>query len=468
LEKCDIGLIGLAVMGQNLALNMERSGRRISVYNRTVKRMIEFIEGPAAGKNIFGASSLKELIGSLERPRKLMLMIKAGPSMDPVISRIAEFLEPGDILIDGGNSHFKDTERRSKALAVDGIHYLGTGVSGGEEGALKGPSIMPGGPPDAYEQMRPLFEAVSAKVDSEPCVAYIGPRGSGHFVKMVHNGIEYGDMQLIAEAYDLLSRGSGLSAIGISELFDRWNQGVLSSYLIEITSKILKKTDPETGRPMVEIILDTAEQKGTGRWSSQIAMDLGVPTPTLNAAVEARILSSYKLERERAAQTFPRSSVRLAESDDFADAVEEALYAAKICSYAQGMDLLRHAGREYDYRLNYSEIARIWRGGCIIRARFLDDIRTAYADEPDLPNLLLSPFFSKAVRKREASLRRIAAAAARAGIPVPAMGASLAYYDAYRSLRLPASLIQAQRDYFGAHTYRRIDREGLFHTEWEP
>jgi len=464
----DIGLIGLAVMGQNLVLNMERNGFRVAVYNRTAGTTQAFIEGPAAGKNVFGASSLKALIASLKPPRKVMLMVKAGDPVDAMISQLTPYLAAGDIIIDGGNSFYKDTERRSKMLAVDGIHYLGTGVSGGEEGALKGPSIMPGGPPESYAEVRPILEAIAAKVDREPCVAYIGPRGAGHFVKMVHNGIEYGDMQLIAEAYDLLHRNCGLSARALADVFDRWNQGPLSSYLIEITSDIFKTMDPDTGDPLVDVILDSAGQKGTGRWTSQIAMDLGVPTPTINAAVEARVISAFKKERQDAATVFSSpGKTDIVHEEEFVDAVEDALYMSKICSYAQGMALLRQASQEYAYDLNCSEIARIWRGGCIIRAQFLDDIRTAYADDPDLPNLLLAPFFRKGLSQRTAALRRVLTAAVHAGIPMPAMSASLAYFDGYRSLRLPANLIQAQRDYFGAHTYERIDQEGVFHTEWK-
>ena len=469
MKKHDIGLIGLAVMGQNLVLNMERNGYRVAVYNRTASTTTTFIEGPAAGKNITGTSTLKEFVESLARPRKVMIMVKAGAPVDYVISQLKQSLEPGDIIIDGGNSFFKDTERRSKMLAAYKIHYLGTGISGGEEGALWGPSIMPGGQPEAYEQVKSIFKAIAAKVDTEPCVIYIGPRGSGHFVKMVHNGIEYGDMQLIAEAYDMLRRGCGLTAEALHQVFSRWNQGVLSSYLIEITAEIFKIPDPETGFPLVDMILDQAGQKGTGRWTSQIALDFGVPTPTINAAVEARIISAYGEERENASKVFPETGAECPEDREaFIDDVENALYMSKICSYAQGMALFRQAaGEDYRYELNCGEIARILRGGCIIRAQFLDDIRTAYKDNPELPNLLTAPFFREAVTRCEPSFRRVLETAVRMGIPTPAMCASLAYYDAYRSNRLPANLIQAQRDYFGAHTYQRIDREGVFHTEWK-
>ena len=463
----DIGLIGLAVMGQNLVLNMERNGFRVAVYNRTGSKTQAFVEGPAAGKNITATYSVEDLVAALKKPRIVMIMVKAGAAVDAVISQVKPYLEPGDLIIDGGNSFFRDTERRSQELAADGIHLLGVGISGGEEGALWGPSIMPGGQREAYALVEPIFTAIAAKVDGEPCVTYIGPRSAGHYVKMVHNGIEYGDMQLIAEAYDILHRGLGLSAQELHEVFARWNEGVLSSYLIEITADIFTYIDEETGRPLVELILDKAGQKGTGRWTSQNALDLGVPTPTINAAVEARIISAYKAERERAAEVLggPDGHYQ-GDRQSFIDAVGDALYAAKICSYAQGFALLRAASQEYDYNLNYSEIARIWRGGCIIRARFLDDVRAAFAEEPDLPNLLLAPFFRDAVASRQEALRHVLCTAIELGIPTPALSASLAYFDAYRSARLPANLIQAQRDYFGAHTYERVDKEGVFHTAW--
>ena len=465
MSQCDIGLIGLAVMGQNLVLNMEDHGFSVAVYNRTATRTEEFMAQRAQGRRIVATYDLKDFVAALKRPRKVMLMVKAGPPVDAFIEQLLPLLEPGDIIIDGGNSFFKDTERRHDALAPQGIHFLGVGISGGEEGARHGPSIMPGGPREAYEHVRPIFEAIAAKVNGEPCVTYIGPRGAGHYVKMVHNGIEYGDMQLIAEAYDLLRRGVGLSVDAVQATFERWNQGVLASYLIEITADILRKRDDITGQPLVDVILDIAEQKGTGLWTTKEALDLMVPTPTINAAVEMRIMSMYKNERVRAAQVLsappePRFD------DNLADLVESALYAAKICSYAQGFALLRKASETYEYHMNFGEIARIWRGGCIIRARFLDDIRAAFAHEPNLPNLLLAPFFREALNERHHALRRVVQVAAETGIPAPAMSASLAYYDAYRTERLPANLIQAQRDYFGAHTYRRIDMEGTFHTEW--
>ncbi|MBW1698305.1 MAG: NADP-dependent phosphogluconate dehydrogenase [Deltaproteobacteria bacterium] len=464
----DIGLIGLAVMGQNLALNMERNGFHVAVYNRTESTTHQFLDRVGSKKNITGTFSLEELIASLKRPRKVMLMVKAGAAVDAVIDQLKALLDKGDIIIDGGNSHFKDTEQRFNMLEREGILYMGVGVSGGEEGALTGPSIMPGGRKEAWKQLKPVFEAISAKIDSEPCVTFIGPRGAGHFVKMVHNGIEYGDMQLIAEAYDLMRRGLELTANELNDVFSRWNQGELSSYLIEITSDIFMKIDPESNQPLVDLILDQAEQKGTGRWTSQTALDLGVPIPTINAAVEARALSACREERQKAADVFPQSPSQFpCDRDGFIRDIGDALYVAKICSYAQGMALLRGGSIEYGYDLNYSDIARIWRGGCIIRAEFLNDIRFAFKDNPNLPNLLLAPFFRDAVIGRTASFRRVVQTAVQTGIPVPAMAASLAYFDAYRSKRLPANLVQAQRDYFGAHTYKRVDRQGVFHSEWE-
>lgn len=464
---CDIGLIGLAVMGQNLALNMERNGYGVAVFNRTQATTASFMEHRASGKKIVAAHSPKELVESLKKPRIVVLMVKAGRAVDEVIGELRPFLEPGDLLIDGGNSHFQDTERRFHELNSQGIRYLGVGISGGEEGALWGPSIMPGGDPDAYSLVQSLFEAIAAKVDGEPCVTYIGPRGSGHYVKMIHNAIEYGDMELIAESYDLLHRGLGLEAEELRDVFSEWNEGPLSSYLIEITAEIFKRVDTETGRPLVDLILDQAQQKGTGRWTSQNALDLGVPTPTLTAAVEARMLSARKAERLKASTILggPEITFR-GNRRAFIPALEKALYASKICSYAQGMALLKSASVEYGYNLKLDSIARIWRGGCIIRAKFLDDIRTALRNDPNLPNLLVAPFFREALVGVQDAWRHVLETAVRMGIPTPAMSASLAYFDGYRSARLPANLIQAQRDFFGAHTYERIDREGIFHTDW--
>ncbi|MGA9347461.1 MAG: NADP-dependent phosphogluconate dehydrogenase [Anaerolineae bacterium] len=468
MNKQQFGLIGMAVMGQNLALNVERNGFSVAVYNRTAARTEEFMAGSARGKNIHAAYTMEELADALGKPRKIMLMVKAGAPVDDTIAQLKPHLEPGDLIIDGGNSFFGDTERRAKELAEDGINYMGTGVSGGEYGALWGPSIMPGGQPEAWGMVRPIFTAIAAKVNGDPCVTYIGPRGSGHYVKMVHNGIEYGDMQLIAESYDILKRISGLTAAELHQVFAEWNGGELKSYLIEITADIFTKTDDETGQPLVEVILDEAQQKGTGKWTSQNALDLGAPTPTINAAVESRIVSAYKAERVAASQVLSGPEVRF--DGDRAALIRDlrdALYAAKICSYAQGFALLQAASQEYDYNLNYGEIARIWRGGCIIRAAFLDDIHAAFDRNPELSNLLMDPEFGAAVQQRQGAIRRVIQSAVTNGVPCLAFSSALAYFDAYRTARLPANLIQAQRDYFGAHTYRRIDKEGTFHTEWQ-
>jgi 6-phosphogluconate dehydrogenase len=466
--KANFGLVGMAVMGQNLALNIERNSFSVAVYNRTAARTEEFMAGPAKGKSIRAAYTVEDLADMLEKPRKIMLMVKAGVPVDATIAQLKPYLEPGDLIIDGGNSFFGDTERRAKELAEAGINYIGSGVSGGEYGALWGPSLMPGGPREAYDLIEPVFTAIAAKVNGAPCVTYIGPRGSGHYVKMVHNGIEYGDMQLIAESYDILKRIGGLSAVELHQVFAEWNEGELESYLIEITADIFAKIDDETSQPLVEVILDEAKQKGTGKWTSQSALDLGAPTPTINAAVESRIVSAYKAERVAASQMLSGPQIK------FGDAraalirdMRDALYAAKICSYAQGFALLQVASEEYDYNLSYGEIARIWRGGCIIRAAFLDDIRAAFERKPDLSNLLMDPEFGEAVQQRQGALRRVIQTAVTNGVPCLAFSSALAYFDAYRTARLPANLTQAQRDYFGAHTYRRIDKEGSFHTEWQ-
>jgi 6-phosphogluconate dehydrogenase len=464
---CDIGLIGLAVMGQNLVLNMERNGYRVAVFNRTAVKTQEFMDGPAAGKNIQPAGTISEFVAQLKRPRKMIIMVKAGPPVDEVIAELKPHLEQGDLVIDGGNSFFHDSERRAQDLEKAGLRFLGVGISGGEEGALWGPSIMPGGQREAYDLVQPIFTAISAKVNGDPCVTYIGPRGSGHYVKMVHNGIEYGDMQLIAEAYDLLHRGMGLSAAELSAVFSRWNEGSLSSFLIEITAKIFKVIDKETGQPLVDVILDEAGQKGTGKWTSQESLDLGVSMPTINAAVEARIISGNKEGRRVAASALVGPGGGFSgDRQPLVKALGKALYASKICSYAQGMSLLQTASETYGYGLNLAEVARIWRGGCIIRARFLDDVRSAFIENPGLSNLLLAPFFKEAVLSSQVDWRCVIRQAVEMGIPLPAMSASLAYFDGYRSERLPANLTQAQRDFFGAHTYQRIDREGTFHTEW--
>jgi 6-phosphogluconate dehydrogenase len=471
MEKADIALIGLAVMGQNLVLNMERNGYRVAVYNRTTGTMREFVAAHP-GKRLTGCATLEEVVAALDRPRKLMLMVKAGSPVDAVIRELAPLLAPGDLIIDGGNSFFLDTERRANELAARGLLFLGTGVSGGEEGALLGPSIMPGGQPEAYALVEDIFRAIAGKVDGEPCVTYIGPRGAGHYVKMVHNGIEYADMQLIAETYDILHRGLHKDAGQLAQIFDTWNRGELNSYLIEITAQIFKRIDSETGQPLVDLILDEAQQKGTGKWTSQNALDLGVPIPTINAAVESRIISAFKQERIVASQLLPgpdggqRAGEVAGPSAILIEKVRDALYMAKICSYAQGMALLRAAAKEYHYDLDYGAIATIWRGGCIIRARFLNRIREAYERDPGLANLLLDESFRAEVARRQGALRHILQVAIGLGLPCLAFSSALAYYDAYRTARLPANLTQAQRDYFGAHTYRRVDREGVFHTEW--
>jgi len=467
MNKANFGFMGLGVMGHMLALNMERNGFRVAGYDVDAEKVEDF-GTKYPGKNLFPCATLEEFLAALERPRRIMMMVPAGKVVDAAIASIKDALEPGDLLIDGGNSFFMDTERRSKELEAKGIIYIGTGVSGGEQGALWGPSIMPGGQPEAWELVKPIFEAISAKVQDEPCVAYMGPRGAGHYVKMVHNGIEYGDMQLIAEAYDILHRGLGLSNAELHEVFAEWNRGELESYLIEITADIFTKSDPEAGEAIVDLILDEAAQKGTGKWTSQNALDLGAPTPTINAAVESRIVSAYKDERVSASDVLAGPEPKISTApQEVIGLVRDALYAAKICSYAQGFALMRLASKEYDYNLNYGEIARIWRGGCIIRARFLNDIRQAFIRNPDQPNLMVDPEFATAMNARQSALRKVVALAAENGIPALAFSSALAYFDAYRSKRLPANLTQAQRDYFGAHTYRRVDREGTFHTEWQ-
>ena len=463
-----IGLIGLAVMGQNLVLNMEEHGFKVAVFNRTWERTAEFINGSAKGKNIVAGKTMQEFVGLLARPRQVMFMVKAGAPVDEMIAQVKPFLEKGDLLIDGGNSLFTDTERRCKALEAEGFRYIGTGVSGGEEGARHGPAIMPGGSKESYAGVQPIFEAISAKANGEPCVTYFGPGGAGHYVKMVHNGIEYGDMQLIAEAYDILQRTLSLRPPELHEIFAEWNEGELKSYLIEITRDIFAKKDDQGGKKwLVDLILDEAQQKGTGKWTSQNALDLGIPIPTINAAVVARMLSAIKAERVKAAKALPGPKAKYkGPKAKMVKAVRSALYASKICSYAQGMALIRAASNEHQWGVNLGDCAKVWRGGCIIRSIFLEDIRRAFAKNPDLPNLLLDPFFKKAVTQRLPEWRLVLQTAIALGIPAPAFSDSLAYYDGYRSARLPANLTQAQRDYFGAHTYRRTDKDGVFHTEW--
>jgi 6-phosphogluconate dehydrogenase len=468
--NCDIGLIGLAVMGENLALNIESRGFKIAVYNRTVSKVDELLAGRAKGKNFVGCHSLEELVGSLAAPRKVMLMVKAGPAVDEFIEKLIPLLSPGDVIIDGGNTLFSETERRTKYVESKGLLYIGTGVSGGEEGALKGPSMMPGGSPAAWPLVKPVFQAISAKVGPNhdvPCCEWVGPRGAGHYVKMVHNGIEYGDMQLICEAYWMLKQAVGLENDELYDVFQQWYEGELNSYLIEITRDIFSVRDPETGGYLVDMILDTAGAKGTGKWMSQLALDLGVPSTLVTEAVYARSLSAMKDARVRASKVLkgPTGKFR-GDRVKFIEQVRQALYASKICSYAQGYVQMQAAAKEYDWPLNFGQIALLWRGGCIIRAVFLERIKEAFDAKKPPENLLLAPYFKIAVRKSQTAWRNVVTTAVRLGIPTPAFSAALAYYDGYRSARLPANLLQAQRDYFGAHTYNRVDREGIFHSDW--
>jgi 6-phosphogluconate dehydrogenase len=466
-KKSDIGLVGLAVMGENLALNMESKGFTVSVFNRTISKVDNLIAGRAKGKKIVGTHSVEEFVNSIEKPRKIILMVKAGPAVDEVISEIVPYLSKGDILIDGGNTFFKDTERRAKEVAEKGLLYIGTGISGGEEGALKGPSIMPGGHKEAYEEIAPIFKKIAAQVGNEPCCEYMGPGGAGHYVKMVHNGIEYSIMQTIVETYDLMRDSLKLSAKEQAELFSKWNEGVLGSYLIEITGEVLKKIDEETNKSLVDLILDEASHKGTGKWTSQNAMDLGVPIPSIDTAVEARFISSYKSERVKASKILKGPTVKFDEDrDKFIEEIHNALLASEIISYAQGLALLTGASKEYGFGLNLANIARIWRGGCIIRSKLLGKITEAYEKNPNLPNLLVDDYFGGLLNKIEGSLRKVVQTAIKFGIPCLVTSSSLAYYDSYRKERLPANLIQGLRDYFGAHTYKRIDKEGVFHTKW--
>ncbi len=463
----DIGLIGLAVMGQNLVLNIESRGFRVSVFNRTPQVTHDFV-ARHPGKALGGHDTLEAFVASLKRPRKVQLMVQAGAAVDAVIAQLLPLLEPGDIVIDGGNSLYTDTERRDAELTARGLRFVGAGISGGEEGARKGPSIMPGGPASTWDEIRPIYEAIAARVDGQPCVMHIGPGGAGHFVKMVHNGIEYGDMQLICEAYALF-KAAGMSTAEIAAVFDDWNRGELQSYLIEITARALEQVDPDTGAPLVEVILDKAGQKGTGRWTLINAAENAVVVSTINAAVEARVLSALKALRVRAStQLHGPAPVLRADKATLVPQVHEALYASKIISYTQGLDLLRTMGEKKGWGLDLGGIASIWRGGCIIRARFLGRITDAYRADAALANLALAPSFAAVLNRAQQPWREVVAMAVAAGIPVPAFGASLAYYDSLRSERLPANLLQAQRDFFGAHTYERIDRpEGrFFHTQW--
>ncbi|OLN24136.1 phosphogluconate dehydrogenase (NADP(+)-dependent, decarboxylating) [Domibacillus antri] len=463
-----IGVVGLAVMGKNLALNIESRGYSVAVYNRSADKTTSFLQEEAKGKNFKGTYSVEEFVNSLEKPRKILLMVKAGAATDATIDALKPHLDKGDILIDGGNTFFQDTVRRNKELAGLGLHFVGTGVSGGEEGALKGPSIMPGGQREAFELVRPIFEAIAAKVDGEACTTYIGPDGAGHYVKMVHNGIEYGDMQLISEAYFIMKHMLGLSTDELHEVFAEWNKGELDSYLIEITADIFKKQDDETGKPLVDVILDAAGQKGTGKWTSQNALDLGVPLSIITESVFARFISALKDERVQASKQLTGPEIKPFEGDkkEMIEAVRQALYMSKICSYAQGFAQMKAASEEYGWDLRYGDIAMIFRGGCIIRAQFLQKIKDAFDRDPKLANLLLDEYFQGIVQNYQSALRRVVTMAVERGIPVPSFSSAIVYFDSYRTETLPANLIQAQRDYFGAHTYKRIDKEGTFHTEW--
>lgn len=469
MSQADIAVIGLAVMGENLVLNMESKGFTVAVYNRTADKVTNFVEGRAKGKNIIGTTSLEELVKSLKSPRKIMIMIKAGGPVDAVIDTLTPLLDKGDILIDGGNTNFPDSSRRTKALGEKGLLYVGTGVSGGEEGALKGPSLMPGGAPEAWTAIKPIFQGISAKTDDgEPCCDWVGNGGAGHFVKMVHNGIEYGDMQLICEAYQIMKEGLGMSYEEMHDVFDNWNKGDLDSYLIEISRDILAFRD-ENGEPLLESILDTAGQKGTGKWTGITALDLGVPLTLIGESVFARCLSSIKEERVEASKIIPGPTAKFeGDKKAFIDDLGKALYASKLVSYAQGYSLMRTASDENNWELNYGSVALMWRGGCIIRSGFLGKIRDAYAKNADLPNLLQDQYFTQKIDEAQGGWRNICAQAAMLGVPLPAMSSALAYFDGYRSARLPANLLQAQRDYFGAHMYERTDkpRGKFFHTNW--
>ncbi|MEI4829951.1 NADP-dependent phosphogluconate dehydrogenase [Bacillus sp. FJAT-53711] len=468
MPKQQIGVVGVGVMGKSLALNFESKGYSVALYDISKEKVNEIIE-ENRGKNLVGTHMVEEFVNSLESPRKILLMVNAGEITDKAIDSLLPHLDKGDILIDGGNTYFGDTIRRNKRLAEEGINFIGAGVSGGEEGALKGPSIMPGGQKDAYEKVKDMLENISAKVNGEPCCSYIGPNGAGHYVKMVHNGIEYGDMQLICEAYFFLKQTLDLTAEEFHEIFAEWNKGELNSYLIEITADIFTKKDEETGKPLVDVILDTAGQKGTGKWTSQSALDLGISLPIITESVFARCISALKEERVNASKVLsgPKDKPALGmEKAELIEAVRQALYMSKICSYAQGFTQLKAASEEYDWNLDFGSISMLWRGGCIIRAAFLQNIKEAYENNTDLPNLLLDPYFKEIVESYQGGLRKIISLAVQQGIAVPAFSAAISYYDSYRTATLPANLLQAQRDYFGAHTYKRVDKEGTFHTKW--
>jgi len=471
MTKRTFGVIGLAVMGENLALNVESRGFPIAVYNRTFAKTESFMQSKGSGKDIKAASTLEEFVGILERPRKILVMVKAGAPVDGVIQELKPLLDPGDMIIDGGNSLYEDTERRTKELEATGLGFVGMGVSGGEEGALHGPSLMPGGTKSAYHELEPILTKIAAQVDDGPCVTFIGPGGAGHYVKMVHNGIEYGDMQLIAEAYDVLRNGLGLNNQQLHEVFLEWNQTEeLNSFLIEITADIFSYIDPQTQKPLIDLIVDAAGQKGTGLWTIINSLKLGVPIPTMYAAVYARNISSIRDERMAASKELTGPSIKFeGDTYSFISKVRDALYCSKICSYAQGMALIAKASHDFNYDINLPEVSRIWKGGCIIRAGFLDKIKKAFQDDPHLANLLLAPEFKQSILDRQQSWREVVSFGNNTGIPLPAFGASLSYFDSYRQERLPQNLTQAQRDYFGAHTYERIDRPRgeFFHTEWQ-
>ncbi|MFF2089232.1 NADP-dependent phosphogluconate dehydrogenase [Paenibacillus sp. NPDC058174] len=467
MAKQQIGVVGLAVMGKNLALNIESKGFSVALYNRSPEKTNELLE-EAKGKNFIGAYSVEEFVQSLETPRKILIMVKAGQATDDTINQLVPHLSEGDILIDGGNAYFPDTQRRNEELSAKGFRFIGAGVSGGEEGALKGPAIMPGGQRSAYELVEPILTAISAKVNGDACSTYIGEGGAGHYVKMVHNGIEYGDMQLIGEAYHLLKDVLNVSTEELHSIFTEWNNGELDSYLIEITADIFSKTDPETGKPMVDVILDSAGQKGTGKWTSQSALDLGVPLSIITESVFARFISAMKEERAAASKKLsgPAAAGYDGDKQAFIESVRKALFASKIASYAQGFAQMRAASDAYNWNLNYGSIAMIFRGGCIIRAGFLQNIKDAYDRDPQLKNLFLDDYFGGIVQQYQDAWRNVISVAVTRGIPVPAFASALAYYDSYRTERLPANLLQAQRDYFGAHTFQRLDREGSFHFQW--
>ena len=463
----NFGIIGLGTMGRNLALNIESRGVRVAVWNRETDWISTFLD-EHRGAAFTGAPTLEELVAALERPRRVMMMIPAGAPVDQMIAKLRPLLQAGDVLIDGGNSWFEDTRRREAELRGAGIQFMGCGVSGGEDGARFGPSLMPGGSVEAYRSVREIFEAIAARSEAGPCVTHVGPDGAGHFVKMVHNGIEYADMQLIAESWDLLRRAAGLSLPSTAAVFERWNTGPLESFLIELTARVSRVPDPETGQYLVDMVLDEAAQKGTGRWTAQVALELGVPVPTIAAAIDARVLSSMKAERVDASRVFGDHTVRSHASnrDEIIEHAERALYAARVCAYAQGMALIRAASRKYGWNVVLSEIARIWKAGCIIRARLLDPIRHAFESAPELPNLLVAPGVASIVHDAQRAWRRTVTVAAEMGIPVPAHATALAYFDSYRTARLPQNLTQAQRDAFGAHTYVRTDRPGSIHSDW--